>query len=47
MEDYKITIIDRAKNVLELSRGESYWQQRIDAFIPNELNERFVGILML
>ena len=25
MEDWKITIIDRAVNVLELRRRESYW----------------------
>ena len=25
MEDWKITIIDRSKNVLELKRRESYW----------------------
>ena len=47
MEDWKITIIDRAANVLELRRGESYWQHRLDTFIPNGLNERFVGIPIL
>ena len=47
MEDWKITIIDRAENVLELRRRESYWQQSLDTFIPNGLNERFGGILML
>ena len=47
MEDWKITIIDRAENVLELRRRESYWQHRLDTFIPNGLNERFVGIPIL
>ena len=47
IEDWKITIIDRAENVLELRRRESYWQHRLYTFIPNGLNERFVGIPML
>ena len=44
MEDW---IIDRAKSVLELRRKESYWQNRLDMFIPNGLNEHFVDIPML
>ena len=47
MEDWKITIIDRAENVLELRCRESYWQHRFDTFIPNGLNESFVGIATL
>ena len=47
MGDWKITIIDRAENVLPLRRRESYWQHRLDMFIPNGLNERFVDIPML
>ena len=47
IEDWKITIIDRVENVLELRRRENYWQHRLDTFIPNRLNERFVGIPML
>ena len=39
IEDWKI--INRAENVLELRRRESYWQHRLDTFIPNGLNERF------
>ena len=45
MENWKITIIDRAENVLELRHRESYWQYRLDIFIPNGLNEHFVSIL--
>ena len=47
MEDWKITIIDRAENVLRLRRRERYWQHRLDAFITDGLNERFVGIPIL
>ena len=47
MEEWKITIIDRAKNAIELRRRGSCWQHRLDTFIPNRLNERFVGIPML
>ena len=46
VEDWKITIIDRAENVSELRRRESYWQHRLDKFISNWLNERFVSIPM-
>ena len=47
IEDWKITITDRAEKVLELRRRESYWQHRLDTFIPDGLNERFVSIPML
>ena len=47
MEDWKITINDGVKIVLELRGRESYRQHRLDTFIPNGLNERFAGIPML
>ena len=47
MEDWEITIVDRAENVSELRRRESFLQHRLDTFIPNGLNERFVGVPML
>ena len=48
MEDWKITIIDRAENVLkEVRRREEYWQCSLDTFTPNRLNERFAAIPML
>ena len=47
MEDWKITIIDRAENILELRRRESYWQHSLDTFIPDGLNECFISIPML
>ena len=34
-EDWKITFIDMAKNIIELKRRGSYWQHRCDASIPN------------
>ena len=56
MEDWKITIIDRTENVLELRRRESYWQHSLTfiytylytvyTFIPNRLNECFVDVPM-
>ena len=42
-----IYINDRTENVLELRRGESYWQHSLDTFIPNGMNEHFVGIPIL
>ena len=47
MVDWKISIIDSAENVFELRCRESYWQHRLDRFVPNGLNERFIGIPML
>ena len=47
MVDWKIAIIDSAENVFELSCRENYWQHRLDTFVPNGLNERFIGIPML
>ena len=47
MQDWKITIINRAKSVLELRCRESYWQHSLDSFIPNGLNEHFVSIPVL
>ena len=46
MEDWRAFIV-RAENVLQLRHRESYCQHRLDMFIPNESNERFVGIPML
>ena len=40
----KTATTDRAENILELKRKESYWQHMFSTFIPNGLNERFVGI---
>ena len=47
MEDWKITITDRTENVLEVRHRKSYWQHRLDSFVLNWLNERYVDILML
>ena len=47
MENWKIAIIDRNKNVLELRRRQSYTQHRLDTFTSNGLNERFVDNSML
>ena len=47
MKDWKIIIIDRAENVLELRVRESYWQHSLDTFTLDGLNECFIGILML
>ena len=45
--DWKSTIADRAKNVLELRRRDNYWEHKLDTFVSNGLNERFVGIPVL
>ena len=47
MEGWKITVIDRAENVLELRRRESYLKHGLDTFVLNGLNQRFVGIPIL
>ena len=47
MKDWKIIITDKAETFLELRLRESYWQHRLDTFISNGLNERFVDTPML
>ena len=58
-ENRKITIIDRAENVLKLRRRErerererergreSYWQHELRMFISNGLNIGFIDISVL
>ena len=38
VEDWKITITDRADNALEQSRRRSFWQHKLSTFIPNGVN---------
>ena len=47
IENWKLNIIERVEKVSELRHRKSYSQYRLDTFIFNELNERFVDIPML
>ena len=42
MDDWRVTLIDRADNRMELRRRESFWQYKLNTFFPHELNERNV-----
>ena len=42
MEDWKFTLIDQAENVDILRRKEAFWQNALDTFQPQGLNEREV-----
>ena len=44
MEDWQFTLIDEASNVDSLRRKESFWQYKLDCFVPNGLNERNVTL---
>ena len=40
MDDWRITLIDRADNRKGLRRRESFWQYKLNTFFPQRLNER-------
>ena len=42
MDDWKVTLIDRADNRKELKRWESFWQYKLKIFLLHRLNERNV-----
>ena len=42
MDDWRVTLIDRADNRKELRRRESFWQYKLNTFFPHGLNERNV-----
>ena len=42
MDDWRVTLIDRADNRKELRRWESFWQYKLNTFFPHRLNKRNV-----
>ena len=42
--DWEITLIDQTDSVDDLKRRESFWQDELDTFQPNGLNERDVTL---
>ena len=42
MDDWRVTLIDRADNRKELRRRESFWQYKLNTFFPHGLNEKNV-----
>ena len=42
MDDWRLTLIDRADNRKELRKQESFWQYKLNTFFPHGLNERNV-----
>ena len=42
MDDWKVTLTDRAENRKELRRQWSFWYYKINTFFPHGLNERNV-----
>ena len=42
MEDWSIKLIDHADNDTLLRKQESYWQNKLNTFVPLGLNEREV-----
>ena len=44
IDDWSFKIIDSAIDITSVRRKESYWQHRLNTFIPNGLNERKVSL---
>ena len=42
--DWEVRLIDQRASVDDVRRRESYWQQELDRFQPNGLNEREVAL---
>ena len=42
--DWEVRLIDQRVSVDDVRRRESYWQQELDTFQPNGLNEREVAL---
>ena len=42
MDDWRVTLIDRADNRKELRIWESFWQYKLNTFLPRGLKERNV-----
>ena len=44
ISDWSLKIIDQAEDEASLRRRESFWQNKLNTFVPNGLNEREVTI---
>ena len=42
MEDWSIKLIDQAEDLPGVRLKESFWQHKLNTFVPNGLNERYV-----
>ena len=42
--DWKVRVIDQGVSVHDVTRRESYWQQKLHTFQLNGLNEREVAL---
>ena len=42
--DWEIILIDQGGDLNQVRRKESYWQNKLDTFMPNGLNERTVSL---
>ena len=39
MDDWRVTLIDRAEKRKELKKWESVWQYKLNTFLPHELTD--------
>ena len=44
ISDWSITLIDQADDLPGVRSKESFWQHKLDTFIPNGLNEKEVQL---
>ena len=42
MDDWRVTLIDKADNRKKLRRQDSFWQYKLDTLFPHGLNKRNV-----
>ena len=42
ISDWSLKIIDQAEDEASLRRRESFWQNKLNTFVPNGLNDREV-----
>ena len=47
ISDWSLKIIDQAEDEISLRKREPFWQNKLNTFVPNGLNEREVPTLSL
>ena len=42
VDDWEFILIDKAADLMSVRKKESFWQHKLNTFMPKGLNERFV-----
>ena len=43
MDDWSFILIDHASDINQLRKKESFWQHKLETFVPKGLNEKEVS----